>query len=116
MRLGLSAGCDALGMSTAYEVIAARHAGMKCFAVSLITNLCQPNYNQGRFHFRDTRTADPQWSSPWSRFSRATQTSSDRTKSEIVKVINANHEEVIECAKERGAVMVEFISNCIAKW
>ena len=51
MRLGLSAGCDALGMSTAYEVIAARHAGMKCFAVSLITNLCQPNYNQGRFHF-----------------------------------------------------------------
>ena len=59
MRLGLSAGCDALGMSTAYEVIAARHAGMKCFAVSLITNLCQPNYNQGWFHFRDTRTDDP---------------------------------------------------------
>jgi len=77
MRLALSAGCDALGMSTAYEVIAARHAGIKCFAVSLITNLCQPNYKQ---------------------------------------VVNANHEEVIECAKERGALMVEFISNCIAKW
>ena len=55
MRLGLSAGCDALGMSTAYEVIAARHAGMKCFAVSLITNLCQPNYNQGRFHFEQVK-------------------------------------------------------------
>ena len=85
MRLGLSAGCDALGMSTAYEVIAARHAGMKCFAVSLITNLCQPNYNQGRFHFRDTRTADPHWSSPLSRLLRTTQTSPIPTKSEIVK-------------------------------
>ena len=55
MRLGLSAGCDALGMSTAYEAIAARHVGMKCFAVSLITNLCQSNYNQGRFHFRQVK-------------------------------------------------------------
>merc|ERR1711935_40724 len=77
MRLALAAGVDALGMSTAYEVCAARHAGIKCFAVSLITNKCHPTYDV---------------------------------------VVNANHEEVIEVARERGAVMVDFITRCIGKW
>lgn len=34
-------GGDAVGMSTVAEVIAARHAGMKVFAVSVITNECK---------------------------------------------------------------------------
>lgn len=32
-------GCDAAGMSTVNEVLAARHLGIKVFAVSLITNI-----------------------------------------------------------------------------
>lgn len=45
MKLAQAAGCDALGMSTVYEVVAARHCGIKCFAVSLITNECKPTYD-----------------------------------------------------------------------
>ncbi|XP_077414654.1 purine nucleoside phosphorylase-like isoform X2 [Vanacampus margaritifer] len=37
-------GADAVGMSTAHEVITARHAGMRCLAMSLITNRAVMDY------------------------------------------------------------------------
>ncbi|XP_064796345.1 purine nucleoside phosphorylase-like [Oncorhynchus masou masou] len=38
-------GADAVGMSTAHEVIAARHCGMRMFALSLITNRAVMDYD-----------------------------------------------------------------------
>ncbi|XP_008544694.1 purine nucleoside phosphorylase isoform X2 [Microplitis demolitor] len=38
-------GVDAVGMSTAHEVIAARHCNLTVFAFSLITNLCVYDYD-----------------------------------------------------------------------
>lgn len=33
-------GCSAVGMSTVPEILVARHCGLKCLAISMITNLC----------------------------------------------------------------------------
>ena len=37
-------GADAVGMSTAPEVVTARHCGIKCLGISVITNVCVPDY------------------------------------------------------------------------
>ncbi|XP_021433473.1 purine nucleoside phosphorylase [Oncorhynchus mykiss] len=44
-RLLHKLGADAVGMSTAHEVIAARHCGMRVFALSLITNRAVMDYD-----------------------------------------------------------------------
>lgn len=41
-------GGDAVGMSTAHEVIAARHCGLRVFGMSLITNMCITEYDSKR--------------------------------------------------------------------
>ncbi|XP_058505930.1 purine nucleoside phosphorylase 5b [Solea solea] len=38
-------GADAVGMSTVHEVIVARHAGIRCFALSLISNRAVMDYD-----------------------------------------------------------------------
>jgi hypothetical protein len=46
MKMAQSYGVDALGMSTVYEVLAARQCGLKCLAISLITNECKTSYEE----------------------------------------------------------------------
>uniref|UniRef100_U5EV37 Purine nucleoside phosphorylase n=1 Tax=Corethrella appendiculata TaxID=1370023 RepID=U5EV37_9DIPT len=45
MKMMRLIGVDAIGMSTVHEIITARHCGLTCFAFSLITNLCVPDYS-----------------------------------------------------------------------
>ncbi len=42
-RMLVKLGGDAVGMSTIPEVIAARHVGIKCCAISVLTDECDPN-------------------------------------------------------------------------
>ena len=55
-------GADAVGMSTVPEVIAARHMGMKCFAMSIITDLGVEGKIQKTTHEdvqREAQAAEP---------------------------------------------------------
>ena len=42
-RMLVKLGGDAVGMSTIPEVIAARHVGIKCCAISVLTDECDPD-------------------------------------------------------------------------
>ena len=55
-------------------VVAARHCGIKCMAVSMITNECKATYDV---------------------------------------VQDVAHEEILECAAQRGAAMVKLITKVI---
>jgi purine-nucleoside phosphorylase len=50
LRLLRRLGGDAVGMSTALEVIVARHAGVRVLAFSLITNMATPEMETGATH------------------------------------------------------------------
>jgi purine-nucleoside phosphorylase len=50
LRLLRGLGGDAVGMSTALEVIVARHAGVRVLAISLITNKATPDVTVGATH------------------------------------------------------------------
>ena len=66
----------AAGMSTVHEVIVARHAGMRCFALSLITNRAVMDYDSQE---------------------------------------KANHEEVLETAKQRAKHLERLVSTLVAQ-
>ena len=50
LRVLRAIGGDAVGMSTALEVIVARHAGVEVLAISLITNKATPDVTVGATH------------------------------------------------------------------
>lgn len=63
-------------MSTVHEVIVARHSGMRCFALSLITNCAVMDYDSQK---------------------------------------KANHEEVLETARQRGKQLESLVSSLVAR-
>ncbi|KAF0046682.1 hypothetical protein F2P81_000315 [Scophthalmus maximus] len=75
-RMLRTLGADAVGMSTVHEVIAARHAGMRCFALSLISNCTVMEYDSQE---------------------------------------KANHEEVLETARQTAAQLEKLVSTIVAR-
>ena len=74
LRMLMTCGVDAVGMSTIPEVLVAGHCGIRVFAFSLITNECVLDDNQDE---------------------------------------GANHEEVIQTAKEKEMILQNFVSRMI---
>merc|ERR1719378_398658 len=45
LKMFKTLGGDAVGMSTAPEVVVAKHCGIKCIGISMITNICVLDYD-----------------------------------------------------------------------
>ncbi|KAL3309514.1 hypothetical protein Ciccas_011940 [Cichlidogyrus casuarinus] len=48
LKFFAAVGCDLIGMSTAHEVIVARHMGVRCFCLSLVSNECVMDVDEER--------------------------------------------------------------------
>jgi inosine/guanosine/xanthosine phosphorylase family protein len=57
IRFMRAIGCDLAGMSTVPEVIAARHAGLRCAAISAVTNLAEGMGGEELSHDQTLRVA-----------------------------------------------------------
>ncbi|KAJ1675730.1 Purine nucleoside phosphorylase [Spiromyces aspiralis] len=90
-----SLGCDVVGMSTAPEVVVAKHAGMDVLALSLVTNMAvmsrEPNAIEQAKLLREGKPIE--------------------TKAEAF----ANHEEVLEISAMRAEDMQLLVKGIVAK-
>ena len=74
LRMLMTCGVDAVGMSTIPEVLVAGHCGIRVFAFSLITNECVLDEDEDE---------------------------------------GANHEEVIQAAKDKEIMLQNFVSRIV---